>query len=444
MPTLVSVLTPTLNPVLDTIMGDPLPDLLDAIEPQEIWLSTAPKKGDHLRVDRGLYTHHGVYFADGEIIHFTGAENDNIMDWSKNEVITSTLDEFLRDGVLEVRGYTEEEERDLYHPDEIHAYAKSCLGDRGYNLFFNNCEHFANTCTLGRHRSKQIERLATRRSPVDRRGGVMSLLGLAIGGAICAGVGYMAASSGGSSGGGGGHRSSSSTVYEPDKVKVAEIEQQTKLMMADKELERIEYMKNAQIDMLTFQTNSQIALEQAKAQGLSVMTEIILDMQDKLNGIAEKRLEIMKSGSLRLVKEIELLYGELGDKVQADDEKYNTQQLPQLFEILEKYEEGTTAHTLYTKRIEDDMLQHMQYVAQQINFLAQRQALLHDSFIKSKDRILEQTGQITQSIMENIVAQSTALSQNAMSGQVALGSGSAPQLEAPSTVPALGDGKTEQ
>ncbi|MFI3254498.1 MAG: lecithin retinol acyltransferase family protein [Eubacteriales bacterium] len=435
MPTLVPVLTSTLTPTLTTIMGNPLPDLLDAIEPQEIWSQITPNKGDHIRVDRGMYTHHGVYFAEEEIIHFTGAENDNIMDWSKNEVITSNLQEFLRGGVLEVRGYTQEEERDLYHPNEIHAYAKSCLGDRGYNLFFNNCEHFANTCTLGQHRSKQIERLATRRSPVDRRrGGNMGLFG-SVGGF------FRGLFGGGSSGG--GSRSSSSTVYEPDKVKVAEIEQQTQLLMADKELERIEYMKNAQLDILTFQTNSQIALEQARAQGLNVMADIILELQDKLNNVAKKRLEIIEQGSLHLVQEMETFYHTLEEKVQEDDDRYNTEKLPQLLSLLEKYEVGSPSHTLYMKRIEEDMaLQGKHYVSQLAN-IAQRQNMLHESFIRGKEKVLEQTGQITQSIMENIVAQSTALSQSAMSGQVALGAGSAPQLEAPSSLPALGDGTEE-
>lgn len=81
------------------------------------------------------------------------------MDWSKCEVIKTDLDEFLRGGTLEVKEYTEEELDDLYPVEHIVHYARGCLGDAGYNLVINNCEHFANMCTLGRFRSKQVERV---------------------------------------------------------------------------------------------------------------------------------------------------------------------------------------------------------------------------------------------------------------------------------------------
>ena len=35
--------------------------------------------------------------------------------------------------------------------------AMSRIGEQNYNLLFNNCEHFANWCKTGRHRSGQVE-----------------------------------------------------------------------------------------------------------------------------------------------------------------------------------------------------------------------------------------------------------------------------------------------
>ena len=48
------------------------------------------------------------------------------------------------------------------------------------------------------------------------------------------------------------------------------------------ENDRIELMKQARLDILQFETESQIALEKAKAQGLTVMAQTIITMQDKL------------------------------------------------------------------------------------------------------------------------------------------------------------------
>ena len=107
----------------------------------EIWTRRKPEMGDHIRVMRagGLYAHHGVYVSDDEVIHFTGTEDDSILDWSKPEVIRSDLDYFLKGGTLEVKEYTADEFSDLYSPEQIVVYARACLGDKGYHLAFNNC-----------------------------------------------------------------------------------------------------------------------------------------------------------------------------------------------------------------------------------------------------------------------------------------------------------------
>ncbi len=368
---------------------------------KETWVQKKPQMGDHIRVMRigGLYAHHGIYVSDNEIIHFTGTDDDSILDWSKPEVIQSDLAYFLKDGILEVKEYTEEEFQDLYSPEQIVMYARACLGDKGYHLVFNNCEHFANVCILGKFRSNQVERVLSGKLPNEQEDKKMGLLGK-IGGAIKSLFG------GGSSSGGG---SRSTTTYEPDKVKVAEIEADTKIKLANMENDRIELMKRARLDILQFETESQIALEQAKAQGLTVMAQTIIMMQEKLNEVAEKRLLIIEKGSLQVIKDIENFYDELGTKIQEDDDKYNTEKLPELLSILEKYEEGTPAHKLYMKRIEEDMALQAKHYTMQIDAISKRQSQIIDGFLQSKDKILEQTGQITAGMLETIQKQTLSL-----------------------------------
>ena len=366
------------------------------IEPSEEWQYILPKRGDHIRVQRlGLYSHHGIYVSDDEVIHFTGTDDDSILDWSKCEVISTDLAQFLRGGTVEVKIYTDDEFNDLYPVEDIVNYARACLGDKGYNLIFNNCEHFANVCTLGRFRSRQVERVLSGNLPLeeDNEMGFFSRIKDFFSGRKS----------------GGGSRSTTSTVYEPDKVKVAEIESDTKIRLAGMENERIELMKQARLDILEQETECQIALEQAKAQGLAVMAQTIIAMQDKLNEVAEKRLLIIEKGSLQVIKDIENVYGELNTKIQEEDDKYNTEKLPELLSILEKYEEGTQAHRLYEKRIEEDMSMQLKYVTQQLNSLSQRQTQIIDGFIAGKERIIEQTGQITSGMLEAIQKRSLAL-----------------------------------
>lgn len=364
---------------------------------KEIWIEKLPEKGAHIRVSRGLYCHHGVYISEDEVIHFTGKDGDNVLDWSKPEVIKTDLSYFLKDGVLEVKEYTEQEFQDLYPTDHIVQYARACLGDKGYNLVFNNCEHFANVCTLGRFRSGQVEKifdaiLAGASVPWKRRNN-MGLLGK-IGGAI-------KSLFGGSSSG--GNRSTSSTTYEPDKVKVAEIEADTKLRLAGMENERIEIMKNARLELLEFETQSNIALEEAKVKGLNFMAQTIVAMQDKLNEVTEKRLQIIEKGSLSIIKEIEGFYGELEHKIQADNDDYNLRKFPLFLETMQKFEKGSDAYNMYKEKIDKDADAQLQLMMKQFDNVSKRQSQIIDGFLRSKDKIIEQTGQITAGILEQMV-----------------------------------------
>ena len=275
------------------ISNYPFIDVTDYAVKEE-WVQKTPVKGDHIRVMRigGLYAHHGMYVSDEEVIHFTGKDSDSVLDWSKCEVIKTDLSAFLKGGTLQVKEYSDEEFQDLYSPDQIVIYARSCIGDKGYHLAFNNCEHFANVCTLGRFRSQQVERVLLGKMPNEEDKRNMGLFGRAIG--------WVKSLFGGGSSGGGGSRST--TTYEPDKVKVAQIEADTKIRLANMETERIEVMKQARLDILEYETQSQIALEQAKAQGLGAMAQMIIAMQDKLNEIAEKRLQIIEKGSIPVLK----------------------------------------------------------------------------------------------------------------------------------------------
>jgi hypothetical protein len=368
--------------------------LLDApfLEEEEIWLQTTPKMGDHIRVSRGLYNHHGIYVSEQEVIHFTGDEDDSILDWSKNEVICTNLDRFLLNGVLECKEYTDDEFEDLYPVNHIISYARACLGDRGYNLLFNNCEHFANVCTLGRFRSHQVERIFSS-VPLKIPTGSRREMGL---------FSWISNIFGGKSSGGGG-RSTTSTTYEPDKVKLAEIEQETNVKLANMEMKKIELMKNARIEVLEKEHYLKEALLEANARGLSYVAQTIVAIQSKLDEVTQKRLEIIEKGSLGIVKEIEGFYAELGAKITKDNDEYNLNKLPLLLETLGKFEEGSAAFKLYEKRIDEDKAMHLRSIERQFDNLSKRQDQIIEGFLKSKEKIMEQTSQITAGLLEHMV-----------------------------------------
>ena len=366
-------------------------------EPSEIWSSKNPQRGDHIRVCRmnGIYYHHGIFVSAGEVIHFTGDDDDSVLDWSKAHVIKTDLENFLRGGTVEVKEYTDAEIADLYPVEGIVNYARACLGDDGYNLIFNNCEHFANACTLGKYRSRQVEKIFG-----GKHMGIFGKIGEWIGGLF-----------GGSSS---SSRNRSTTnynhtyTYEPDKVRIAEIERDTKLRIADKEIERIELERDAQIDLLKAQTLSQIAIEKARADGAVAIANQLVVLQEKMLDVARKRIAIIEEGSLPIVREIENFYSEVGDKISAHADEYNTKKLPQLLSILRQYEKGSPEHEIFSAQINDDRARQGKFIEQQMQRIAERQNLVLQSFLSSKEKIIEQTGQLTQNVAEKFLSQGLA------------------------------------
>lgn len=382
----------------------------------ETWECRRPVKGDHIRVKRcgGLYAHHGIYVSDEEVIHFTGTDDDRVLDWSQCRVIKTSLAQFLAGGTLEVKDYTDDEFSDLYSVEQIVRYARFCLGDSGYHLVFNNCEHFANACTFGTYRSPQVERALSGKMP-NGEGGHMEFF-TKIGNAIKSLFG-----------GGSNERTTHSYNYEPDKVKIAEIENATRVKLAQLknervdlskqiesstkvklvhlENERVDLIKQAKIDILQCETQCQMALKEAQARGFQMVAETIMEMQKQLTDMAQKRFLILEKGSMSVIHEVDVMYAQLKDKINRDNDVYNTEKFPKLLEILEKYDKDSPGHALYQKRINDDMVLHMEHMSLQLKTLQERQNRIVDSILEDKTKMIDQANGITLEMLTHLKQQ---------------------------------------
>jgi Lecithin retinol acyltransferase/PspA/IM30 family len=107
-------------------------------------------QGDQIYVYRelfnlqGIYEHHGIDCGDGSVIHYR----------KPSEIIEKTsLETFARGNPIYIRRYID---GFCFIADVVVSRAQSRLGERKYNLIFNNCEHFATWCKTGISDSKQI------------------------------------------------------------------------------------------------------------------------------------------------------------------------------------------------------------------------------------------------------------------------------------------------
>lgn len=148
--------------------------------------------GDVIFVERSLgYRHFGVYSGNRKVIHYV-KNNGNDLDGVIGE---TSIEKFLGDDkncyvcnfdekgrrtseslatstsivaqhigifdllkiVYDIYTFLNSENGKLYSPEETVARARSKIGESNYNLFLDNCEHFAIWCKTGLYKSEQVE-----------------------------------------------------------------------------------------------------------------------------------------------------------------------------------------------------------------------------------------------------------------------------------------------
>lgn len=107
-------------------------------------------KGDHIYVWRLGYSHHGIDCGDGTVIHFTGEPFKK----TASSIERTPLAEFSKGSRVRTRVYRKRD-----RPAVAMERAESRVGIKGYNLAFNNCEHFATWCCTGKFESRQVRRV---------------------------------------------------------------------------------------------------------------------------------------------------------------------------------------------------------------------------------------------------------------------------------------------
>ena len=110
-------------------------------------------RGDQIYVMRDImgvpYQHHGIDCGDGTVIHYRKVGTATVSRTSMQAFARSNPVYTLSRAVS-------------FIPQVVITRAESRLGEQRYNLFFNNCEHFANWCKTGNSVSPQLSEFGLR------------------------------------------------------------------------------------------------------------------------------------------------------------------------------------------------------------------------------------------------------------------------------------------
>ena len=124
------------------------------------WVLKDPARADMIRMKMGEFYHYGVFVSETEIIQFGLAPIARPRVKACDvEVCVSDMEGFLCGSFFEVGVPEKKELKKLRSPDEIVNTARSRLGEKNYNVMYNNCEHFAYECVFGEKYCSQTEKI---------------------------------------------------------------------------------------------------------------------------------------------------------------------------------------------------------------------------------------------------------------------------------------------
>ncbi len=120
------------------------------------WVEKTPVYGDMIRTKVRFYHHYGIFVSEAQVIQF-GLPDDPLRPAEEIRVLASDIGAFLQGGEIEVAVPDAGERRRMRSPRQIVETALERIGEGGYDILHNNCEHFVNDCVFGEHTSTFLQ-----------------------------------------------------------------------------------------------------------------------------------------------------------------------------------------------------------------------------------------------------------------------------------------------
>ncbi len=122
------------------------------------WELKQPARGDMVRIAIGSIFHYGIFVSEEEVIQFGYPPVGGILNQPENvTVVSSDIHFFCGNAFLEVGVPDKKEKKKVRKADDIVAAARARMGEGGYSIIHNNCEHFVYECVFGEKRSSQVD-----------------------------------------------------------------------------------------------------------------------------------------------------------------------------------------------------------------------------------------------------------------------------------------------
>lgn len=122
------------------------------------WWPTECEPGDMIRVKLGSVYHYGIFKSESEVIQFGMPPISEYTDDEKTVCVTD-INLFSCGNIVEKAVFSFVEKRKKFTPEQVLENAEKRIGEGGYDIIHNNCEHFVFECVFGKKISFQVEEI---------------------------------------------------------------------------------------------------------------------------------------------------------------------------------------------------------------------------------------------------------------------------------------------
>ena len=120
------------------------------------WAYRECQYGDIIRVKLGSVYHYGIFASEDEVIAFgLPPTAENLKNQQDIKVLSTDIDVFSCGNLIETAQLSLKEKLRRSSPEKTVVDARARIGEGGYNLIHNNCEHFVNEIVFGEKISQQ-------------------------------------------------------------------------------------------------------------------------------------------------------------------------------------------------------------------------------------------------------------------------------------------------
>lgn len=122
------------------------------------WWPTDCEAGDIIRVHLGSVEHYGIFVSEDEVIQFgLPPVKSSQGQPSEFKVVATDIATFCCGNIPEVSVPDKKELKARFSKEETIARARARIGEEGYSMLHNNCEHFVYECAYGIKKSTQVD-----------------------------------------------------------------------------------------------------------------------------------------------------------------------------------------------------------------------------------------------------------------------------------------------